>query len=247
VATHDHATQGGGDAAADDVPRQVDLRAGLSPVRDQGPRYTCLAFTVTAAHEAARSAHLGRLDDLAVDVLYWGCKTIDGDHAPGSTFASAAVALVRWGQPAEDLWPYDSARDDTSAAYAPPPDALDPARCHRVRLRQITPRPLTIKGVLASGRVVMLGVRLSRGFFAPEGGRIPVPASAGELEDGHAVLVVGYDDGQNPDDGALLCRNSWGTDWGDGGHAYLPYAYIERYGGEAWVVDEEPVGADQTV
>lgn len=39
------------------------------------------------------------------------------------------------------------------------------------------------------------------------------------LQGGHAVAVVGYDDRA----GALLLRNSWGADWGDQGHAWLPY------------------------
>jgi hypothetical protein len=41
---------------------------------------------------------------------------------------------------------------------------------------------------------------------------------------GHAVAVVGYDDGEN----AFLVRNSWGMAWGDEGHFHLPYSDWEH-------------------
>ena len=51
---------------------------------------------------------------------------------------------------------------------------------------------------------------------------------------GHAVVAIGYDDEvaiENalcdvPTEGALLVRNSWGTDWGEGGYGWLPYDYV---------------------
>ena len=39
---------------------------------------------------------------------------------------------------------------------------------------------------------------------------------------GHAVMCVGYDDTNQ----WFIVRNSWGTDWGDGGYFYMPYAYM---------------------
>ena len=47
----------------------------------------------------------------------------------------------------------------------------------------------------------------------------------------HAISFVGWDDNYKkenflitpPGDGAWICKNSWGTDWGDGGYFYLSY------------------------
>ena len=61
-------------------------------------------------------------------------------------------------------------------------------------------------------------------------GEIPFPGSGDTLEGGHAILAVGYDDNKKigSANGALLIRNSWGTQWGDKGYGWLPYAYVEQ-------------------
>jgi C1A family cysteine protease len=42
----------------------------------------------------------------------------------------------------------------------------------------------------------------------------------------HAVLAVGYDDSNH----VVTIKNSWGTEWGEGGYGRLTYQYVERYG-----------------
>lgn len=50
----------------------------------------------------------------------------------------------------------------------------------------------------------------------------------------HAVILRGYDDRRN----AFLIQNSWGTSWGKGGTAYLPYTYAQRHITEAVAVSK---------
>lgn len=221
---------------SNDPPDRIDLRMSLPVVLDQGTRDTCLAFAVTAAHERVRNLQNGEIEDLSEELLYWSCKRIDGDQGPCTSFSSASIALMESGQPREDIWPYDGFRDDADISYNPPEDALDAAPYYNASMTRVSPTIQNIQSWLARGFAVALGIFLSRGFFEPVRGVIPMPVPEEELMDGHAVLVVGYENGAVSGDGFLILRNSWGLDWGDGGYGYLPYAYIERYGRGAWII-----------
>ncbi len=214
--------------------QSVDLRGQLASVRDQGERPTCLAFAVTSAHELARSSRVDEPDDLSEEALYWGCKTVDGQWQPGTSFLSAATALAKWGQPTEDVWPYDQDRDD-SMAYAPPSGVEPGDGWFRGELTSVELDLDVLRRFLAEGRVVVIGILLTSGFFDPDDGEIPEPEVDESLWGGHAVVVAGFADPGDSDQ--LIIQNSWGSDWGDGGYAFLPYSYFKRFTREAWVIE----------
>ena len=91
------------------------------------------------------------------------------------------------------------------------------------------------------------------GFIVPSAltssPHVPIPNGRDQPRGGQAVLVLGYDDdypSQNKKPrsqrqrkasvvatsatarGALLIHNSWSAAWGEGGHGWLPYRFIER-------------------
>lgn len=49
---------------------------------------------------------------------------------------------------------------------------------------------------------------------------------------GHTVCLVGYND----EDGCFILRNSWGTDYGYNGYAFLPYEDFDNYVIESWTI-----------
>lgn len=48
-----------------------------------------------------------------------------------------------------------------------------------------------------------------------------------EIVAGHAVLMVGYNNAKGAT-GAFLVRNSWGENWGDNGHFWIPYSIVSN-------------------
>lgn len=92
-----------------------------------------------------------------------------------------------------------------------------------------------VKEYLAAGYPSMFGFTFYNSIEqAEKDSRIPFPSLRERIEGGHAVVAVGYDDSmkiKNNYDGretvgALLIRNSWRKEWGDGGYGWLPYAYV---------------------
>ena len=206
----------------------ADMRALLPPVRDQGQRGTCVAFAVTAAHEAARAAGAVAAEDLSEEALFWGCKLIDGNWDWGTRFESAAAALAATGQPPEAIWPYEPRRL-AGIPYNPPG-----ARTDAWHTSGMGPALLDLASVrleIDVGRPVVLGLTVFDSLYFPSAaGRIDVPAVRSPSRGRHAVLAVGYDAD------ALLIRNSWGQSWGLDGYGWLSNGYAERHAHEGWVI-----------
>jgi len=217
-----------------------DLRARLRPAGDQGRRGTCVAFAVTAIHEADRgpSDADGTPEDLSEEVLFWGAKQIDGDLADGTRLTSAHLALQRWGQPVEALWPYDDGRDHRAVSYQPSTAAIDPLNCHLSALRPLPSHPPVIRQHLDAGFPVVLGIPVWDGLRNAASEPLPPPTPAEIYPTRHAVVAVGSD----PVAGTILIRNSWGPRWGTDGHLWIDDGLLALVTG-AWVIDTTTTAA----
>jgi hypothetical protein len=90
-----------------------------------------------------------------------------------------------------------------------------------------------IRTVISAGSPISFGTHLYKSF-KPYYGKPAVYVGGGDLilkgngkPDGHVMLIVGYDDSRG-DKGAVLLQNSWGTSWGDKGHAWVAYDTLEK-------------------
>ena len=97
----------------------VDLRAKLEPVRNQGRRPTCLAFATSSVHRAAH----GHSCELCAEWLYFNANKQDGLRVDqGSTVEASRSVIAVKGQPDETYWPYQGSEPNPSL-WAPPTGA----------------------------------------------------------------------------------------------------------------------------
>jgi hypothetical protein len=196
-----------------------DLRPALLAVRSQGNRPTCLAFATSAANE-----NLARVDEhLSVEYLYFHAVARMPGASPhaGTTMEAAAEAVLHDGQPVETHWPY---LDTIPTGWAPPSLVAEPFR-GTLNVGRLTFDEIVAE--LDAGRPVVLGLLISDAFYVP-GSDGRVVAEVGDIvRGGHALLAVGH--GADRDGRFVLVRNSWGTDWGLNGHAWLQQDYVEHH------------------
>jgi len=194
----------------------VDLRPHLPPIRDQGlTRGTCLAFAATTSHEHGRGP---AITDLATEALFYAAKQSEGNREDGTSLRAIYRALRDDGQPEETAWRYDPDLDIRDPGYGPPDGSFTAADCRRATLRRVDADLPAIHVELDHGNVVVIGLELWEAFELRQEDELDLPGPDELNGNMHAVAVVGYDD----DRGRLLIRNSWGTDWGEDGYAWLP-------------------------
>jgi len=92
-----------------------------------------------------------------------------------------------------------------------------------------------VKKSLAEGKPVIIGMNTPRSFNTAKDVWQP-KESPYEDYGGHAMCVVGYDDGKQG--GAFEIQNSWGTNWGNGGYIWISYRDFAAFAYEAYEIIE---------
>ncbi len=221
----------------------MDLRAWCSPIEDQLNLGSCTANAGVGMAEYYERRAFGKYINASRLFLYKTTRELlksTGDT--GAFLRSTMEAMVLFGLPPEDYWPYVVANFDNEPSaflysFGQNYQALNYYRLDPAGTAK--PALLTaIKTNIASGLPAMFGFTVYNSYAqasVANKGAIPYPVAGEKIVGGHAVMAVGYNDvlqiknstaGAKATTGALLIRNSWGTGWGDAGYGWLPYDYV---------------------
>lgn len=221
---------------------KVDLRKWCSPIENQSSIGSCTAQAAVGIVEYFEMKAFRKYLNASRLFLYKVTRNLlhlTGDT--GASLRSTMAALVFFGVPPEEYWPYVVADFDIE------PSAFNYSFAQNyqaISYYRLDPFGITrdallnrIKTNLAAQLPSMFGFTVYSSISqAKRGqGQIPIPTTREKRLGGHAVCAVGYDDnmkikndnpGSKATKGALLIRNSWGKSWGDAGYGWLPYEYV---------------------
>ncbi len=219
--------------AARPLPAQVDF-SQLCTIRDQGPEGACTGFGETGQYQVARAVAglppKGLL--FSPQFLYFleGQREGHPGQDTGAVPTDGLAILEHIGVAPESLDPYVPGR------IAPPSArALAAAAGYRIkswsavsRVAPASPRAalLPVLRLLAQRKPINVAISVYQSFENAPNGVIPMPGPDETLLGGHDLYLVGYkDDPAFPGGGYVKAANSWGTTWGQGGFALIPYAF----------------------
>ncbi len=169
-------------------------------------------------------------DDISARFLYHQTRVAMGTY-PRDSGADPRVAcqvLLDQGCCPERYAPYNASADDGPITQ----EMLDAAGYYGISGYQRmdgTGQQLvnSIVACLDDNRPVALAILVTNDFeYTPSSGRTTLPHANAQILGGHLLCCYANFYDQSAAGGVwLLCQNSWGEGWGEGGWVYIPAAY----------------------
>jgi C1A family cysteine protease len=223
-------------------PATVDLISWCSPIENQGSLGSCTANAAVGVVEYfQRRAYSKHIEGSRLFVYKTTRDLLGVTGDTGAWLRNTMGALATCGVPPEKYWPYviaDFDKEPTAFVYSIA-DNFEAVSyfSHDPLGANVPPATVlsSVRSYLAAGIPSMFGFWGFPSFNNTDvPGGIPYPCPGEAAQWGHAIVAVGYDDGNKITNtlcnktttGALLIRNSWGTAWGAAGYGWMPYDYV---------------------
>lgn len=236
------------------LPSKIDLTPKLPPVANQGTYGTCVAWSTgyyirTAMQAIRHNLTPSQLQDPAKqfspkDLFLSVPAEFKGENCDGSVYSQVMQQLIDRGVATLATVPYENLGDcsDVPAAYW-----TSEANNYRIdSYRAVEADIEAMKAELANDRPIMLVTHVTEPFAQWQGGSVMTANDVlyGMVVFDHAITVVGYDDAKQ----AFQIVNSWGTNWGDNGFAWIDYNLItnSNFTPGGAVLYDKPVDPNET-
>jgi C1A family cysteine protease len=223
------------------IPQSVDLSSKLPPPGNQGAQNSCVGWSIAYGmksyqEKTARNWELTSGGDINKNHIFspaYIYNQINGGQDNGAMFADAFNLLQSKGVASLSTDPYN----DADYLSKPNPDAVSEAQNFKIAwAKTIDPKDHNgIKSYLAKGYPVVIAIAFDETFMDPKGPAVITPMKIDENAMGHAMLIVGYDEGKK----AFKIMNSWGKEWRDGGFCWMPYDVAKQCLRECWIAKDE--------
>ncbi len=212
------------------LPEESSLRSLCPPIYDQLNRGSCVSNGTKFGVDFQRTKQGLPLLDGSRFFIYYNGRIIEGEDPnsdSGLMVRNGIKSVVAYGVCPESLWPYD----DANFAAKPSPECYANAVTHKtLKYARVLQNVYGLKYQIAVKKIpVIFGFTVYQSFetaAVANTGIMPMPNFHEKAVGGHCVSCVGYSNARN----AFEIRNSWGSDWGDAGHFWMPYEYAADSG-----------------
>jgi hypothetical protein len=214
------------------LPDWVDLSDWFPTPGDQGKQNSCVGWSVGYAARAyyvnkVEGRNLGDLANIPSPAYIYDSIKERGQQCLSYSKISDALNLLMRGAASLKQVPY-------SEDFCPRPSNVVRSQASDFRIANwllVDIRRLDqIKGALAYGHPVIIGLRTTEGFFRLKRGE--TYRHPDQFLGYHAVTLVGYDERQQ----AFKLINSWGQRWGDDGFAWIDYETLRAEARQGYVM-----------
>jgi len=214
------------DAVSLSYPASWDWRSKgiMTPVRNQGSCGSCWAFATVALFESLIKKETGVARDLAEQQLV---DCVPGSDCSGGYASDALKYMKNNGIVLEAFYPY-TATDGTCDTSRPADYYLTNYWTSYLGGNTLNQRIDSVKYAIYNYGPSALYMEIFNDFYTGYSSGVYVYDGTSSSLGGHLVCAVGWkDDATVTNGGYWICKNSWGSGWGESGYFRIAYGQVD--------------------